>query len=55
MDFLPLSNKEKAPARLTEDPKNRKAFNLDTLIPENSNSPYDMKELVLTIILEKSI
>ena len=53
LDFLPLSNKEKAPARLTEDPKNRKAFNLDTLIPENSNSPYDMKELIITIVDEE--
>lgn len=53
LDFLPLSNKEKAPSRLTEDPRDRKSFNLDTLIPDNSNSPYDMKELILTIIDEE--
>ena len=53
LDFLPLSNKEKAPSRLTEDPKNRKSFNLDTLVPDNSNSPYDMKELIVTIIDEE--
>jgi propionyl-CoA carboxylase beta chain len=46
LDFLPLSNKEKPPFRITEDPNNRKSVNLDTLIPENANNPYDMKELI---------
>ncbi|MBT4109085.1 MAG: methylmalonyl-CoA carboxyltransferase, partial [Pelagibacterales bacterium] len=53
LDFLPLSNKEKAPYRSTQDPSDRESFNLDTLIPDNSNSPYDMKELIITIIDEE--
>ena len=53
LDFLPLSNKEKAPYRSTQDPSDRESFNLDTLIPDNSNSPYDMKELIVTIIDEE--
>jgi len=53
LDFLPLSNKEKAPYRSTQDPSDRVSFNLDTLIPDNSNSPYDMKELIVTIIDEE--
>ena len=53
LDFLPLSNKEKAPYRKTQDPIDRISLNLDTLIPDNPNSPYDMKELVLTIIDEE--
>ena len=52
LDFLPLSNKEKPPFRITKDPINRKSVNLDTLIPENANNPYDMKELITTIVDE---
>ena len=52
LDFLPLSNKEKPPFRITKDPVNRKSVNLDTLIPENANNPYDMKELITTIVDE---
>ena len=52
LDFIPLSNKEKPPFRITKDPNNRKSVNLDTLIPNNANSPYDMKELITTIVDE---
>jgi propionyl-CoA carboxylase beta chain len=52
LGFLPLSNKEKPPFRITKDPINRKSVNLDTLIPENANNPYDMKELITTIVDE---
>jgi len=52
-DFLPLSNLEMPPFKKTADPVSRKAYNLDTLIPQNSNTPYDMKELVLSIIDEE--
>ncbi|WP_297003435.1 acyl-CoA carboxylase subunit beta, partial [Thalassospira sp. UBA848] len=52
MDFLPLCNKEDPPARLCEDPINRDDFSLDTLVPENPNMPYDMKELITKIVDE---
>jgi propionyl-CoA carboxylase beta chain len=52
MDFLPLSNKEKPPARLCEDPIMRDDFSLDTLVPENPNMPYDMKELITKVVDE---
>ena len=45
-DFLPLSNKERPPERPTFDLPDREEPSLDTLIPENPNSPYDMKELI---------
>ena len=48
-DFLPLSNREKAPARPFFDDPARIEDSLDTLIPDNPNQPYDMKELVLKI------
>lgn len=49
VDFLPLNNREKPPVRPFFDEPGRIEFSLDTLIPENPNSPYDMKELVVKI------
>ena len=48
-DFLPLSNREKAPVRHNDDDTNRIEYSLDTLVPENPNTPYDMKELIYKI------
>ena len=48
-DFLPLNNREKAPVRPFFDDPNRIEASLDTLIPDNPNQPYDMKELILKL------
>jgi propionyl-CoA carboxylase beta chain len=45
-DFLPLNNREKAPVRPFFDDPARLESSLDTLIPDNPNQPYDMKELI---------
>jgi propionyl-CoA carboxylase beta chain len=45
-DFLPLNNRQKPPVRPFFDHVNRMDASLDTLIPDNANTPYDMKELV---------
>ena len=45
-DFLPLSNKEKPPVRPTFDTAEREEPSLDSLVPPNPNTPYDMKELI---------
>ena len=45
-DFLPLNNKEKPPHRPVFDTAERLDYSLDTLIPDNPNKPYDMKELI---------
>ena len=45
-DFLPLNNREKAPHRPVFDTTERLDYSLDTLIPDNPNKPYDMKELI---------
>ena len=52
VDFLPSSNREKAPVRPCANPLDREDFSLDTLVPENPNKPYDMKELILKIVDE---
>lgn len=46
VDFLPGSNREAPPTRPTFDDPNREEPSLDTLIPDNPNKPYDMKELI---------
>src|SRR5690606_19712940 len=45
-DFLPLSNRDRAPVRPFFDDPARIEPSLDTLIPSNPNQPYDMKELI---------
>jgi len=46
IDFLPLNNREKPPVRPFFDDPARLEPSLDSLIPDNPNSPYDMKELI---------
>ena len=46
VDFLPLSNREKPPVRPFFDDVARVEDSLDTLVPANTNTPYDMKELI---------
>ncbi len=46
VDFLPLNNREKPPVRPFFDDPGRVENSLDTLIPSNPNTPYDMKELI---------
>ena len=52
MDFMPLNNKEKPPVIACSDPPDRDDFSLDTLIPDNPNTPYDMKELIHKVVDE---
>jgi propionyl-CoA carboxylase beta chain len=48
-DFLPLNNRDKAPTRPFFDDVHRVEDSLDTLVPDNPNLPYDMKELILKV------
>ncbi|WP_195818497.1 acyl-CoA carboxylase subunit beta [Roseobacter sp. MH60115] len=49
VDFLPSNNREKPPVRPFFDDPDRVETSLDTLVPENPNTPYDMKELILKL------
>jgi propionyl-CoA carboxylase beta chain len=49
-NYLPLNNREKAPIRPTRDPAERLDYSLDTLVPDNPNKPYDIKELILKMV-----
>jgi propionyl-CoA carboxylase beta chain len=49
-DFLPLSNRADPPEREVVDPADRVELSLDSLIPDNSNKPYDMHELITKVL-----
>jgi propionyl-CoA carboxylase beta chain len=51
-NFLPLSNQSGVPEWPTTDPIDRVETSLNTLVPENPNKAYDMKELILRIVDE---
>ncbi|HEY4657916.1 MAG TPA: acyl-CoA carboxylase subunit beta [Gemmatimonadaceae bacterium] len=50
--FLPASNREKPPVVPTDDPADRCDASLDTLVPNNPNKPYDIKELMIKVVDE---
>ena len=52
MDFLPSSNLSGVPELPTRDPWDREEVSLDTLIPNNPNKPYDIKELIHKVVDE---
>jgi methylmalonyl-CoA decarboxylase subunit alpha len=47
--FLPSNNMESPPIYSTEDDINRIIPELDELVPENPNKPYDMKKIILLL------
>ncbi|HEV3043263.1 MAG TPA: acyl-CoA carboxylase subunit beta [Roseiarcus sp.] len=49
IDFLPASNTDPAPEWESFDDPDRIDQSLDTLIPENPNRPYDIKELIAKV------
>jgi propionyl-CoA carboxylase beta chain len=49
-NYLPLNNREKPPARPSGDPADRLDHSLDTLVPDNPNKPYDIKELIYKVV-----
>ena len=52
MDFLPSNNETGVPEMPTNDSPDRIDTSLDTLIPDNPNKPYDIKELITKVVDE---
>ena len=52
IDFLPANNTDGVPVWESFDVAERVDTSLDTLIPDNPNKPYDMKELILKTVDE---
>lgn len=55
IDFLPLKNGEKPPTRPSYDFPERVEYSLDTLIPDNPNQPYDIKEAISKLADEEDV
>ena len=51
-NFLPANNTQPAPHRETSDAQDRVEKSLDTLVPDNPNLPYDIKELITKVVDE---
>ena len=49
-NYLPLNNRDGVPVRPSGDPAERLDMSLDTLVPDNANKPYDIKELILKTV-----
>jgi propionyl-CoA carboxylase beta chain len=50
MSFLPLNNHEDPPQRPTGDPIDREDRDLDSLVPTDSNKPYDIGEVIAKVV-----
>ncbi|MBL7137778.1 MAG: methylmalonyl-CoA carboxyltransferase [Bacteroidales bacterium] len=50
ISFLPSNNMEEAPIRPCTDDIRRTDEKLSTLVPDDPNKPYDMKELITTVV-----
>jgi propionyl-CoA carboxylase beta chain len=55
IDFLPANNTEGVPEWPSADPADRVELSLDTLVPDNANKPYDMKELITRVADEGDV
>jgi propionyl-CoA carboxylase beta chain len=50
LGFLPSNNLDDPPRRPTDDPIDREDTGLDALVPEQPNQPYDMHDLIRTVV-----
>ena len=50
MSFLPSNNLEDPPRRPSSDPVDRRDEALNTLVPENAQQPYDIKDAIHSVI-----
>src|SRR5712671_4367708 len=50
LSFLPSNNLEDVPRKSTQDDSDRADAALDTMIPEESNQPYDMVDVIARVV-----
>jgi len=53
MGYLPQSNRESAPVRPSDDPWDREVTGLNTVIPLESTTAYDMMDVILGVVDER--
>ena len=52
LTYLPQNNRDDPPRRTTSDPVNRTDAALDSIVPAESNLPYDIKEVITRVVDE---
>jgi propionyl-CoA carboxylase beta chain len=50
LSFLPSNNLEDPPRRATSDPIDRREDSLNTIVPEDTQKPYDIKDVIHAIV-----
>jgi acetyl-CoA carboxylase carboxyltransferase component len=53
IEYLPQNNLEDPPISECEDPIDRKEDGLNEIIPDNPNTPYDVKDVIYSIVDDK--
>ncbi len=50
LGFLPANNLDDPPRRETDDPSDRDCPDLETLVPDAPDQPYDVRELITSVV-----
>src|SRR3984885_3849529 len=50
LSYMPSNNVDDPPFRAATDDPNRRDEALDTVVPENANKPYDMRDIITRVI-----
>ncbi len=50
LSFLPSNNLDEPPRKVCSDPVGRADAGLDTIVPAQSNQPYDMKDVIHSVV-----
>jgi acetyl-CoA carboxylase carboxyltransferase component len=50
LSFLPQNQRERPPYTVPTDPRDREDAELDTLIPDHPNKPYDMHDVIRRVV-----
>ncbi|MBV8360905.1 MAG: methylmalonyl-CoA carboxyltransferase, partial [Deltaproteobacteria bacterium] len=50
LSYMPSNNLDDPPFRASADPPNRQDEGLDSIVPENPNRPYDMRDIITRVV-----
>ncbi|MBK8150642.1 MAG: acyl-CoA carboxylase subunit beta [Acidobacteria bacterium] len=50
LSFVPSNNRENPPFVPTKDPANRTDVKLNSVVPESSNQPYDIRDIIKNVV-----
>jgi propionyl-CoA carboxylase beta subunit len=50
LSYMPSNNLDDPPFRVNDDPADRQDEALDSIVPENPNKPYDMRDIITHVV-----